>query len=55
MTKRYDLERRPPKPGDAVMRFGDWRKGEPTVLIENRKWLGFGKPKRIVVIVGDDG
>lgn len=36
------------------MRFGDWRKGEPTVLIENRKWLHLGKPETVTVVVGDD-
>lgn len=39
-------------PGQANTRFGDWRKGEPTVLIENHQWAALGKPQKVKVTVG---
>jgi len=42
-----NLDRQKSKPGSAVQRFGDWRKGEPQVLIDNQTWLEFGKPDKV--------
>lgn len=41
------LNRQKHKPGAAVQRFGDWRKGEPQVIIDNQTWLEMGKPDRV--------
>ena len=38
------LKKQPHKPGSAVQRFGDWRKGEPSVIIDNQKWVSMGMP-----------
>lgn len=50
---------RKPKPGDTVVRFGDWRKRQPCVLIDARQWVTFGKPEEVTVVVSsrdsDDG
>ena len=46
------LSRNKHKPGSAVQRFGNWQKGEPTVLIDNQKWLDFGKPDELTVTLG---
>lgn len=43
------LFRKKSKPGSVVQRFGDWRKGEPQVLIDNQTWLHFGKPDQVEV------
>lgn len=43
------LKRTKSKPGSVVQRFGDWRKGEPQVLVDNQKWLTLGKPNRVHV------
>lgn len=48
---KFILKRTKHKPGSAVQRFGDWRKGEPSVLIENRFWADFGKPKEVELII----
>lgn len=42
-----NLARQKSKPGSAVQRFGDWRKGEPQVIIDNQTWLEFGKPDKV--------
>ena len=47
----FVLERKSWKPGDVVMRFGDWRKGEPCVMIDTRKWNGLGNPESVTVTV----
>jgi len=47
------LQRLKSKPGSLVQRFGDWRKGEPTLLIDNQKWLAFGKPDEVEVTIID--
>ena len=41
------LTRLKSKPGSAVQRFGDWRKGEPQVIIDNQTWLEMGKPDKV--------
>jgi len=46
---KYEIKRNKPKPGDVVARFGDWKKGEPTVLIEMHKWVNIGKPDQVIV------
>lgn len=38
------LKRLKSKPGSAVQRFGDWRNGEPQIIIDNQTWLEYGKP-----------
>lgn len=43
------LIRQKHRPGDAVQRFGDWRRGEITVLIDNQTWLNYGKPDTVEV------
>jgi len=43
------LDRQKSKPGSAVQRFGDWRKGEPQVIIDNQTWLSVGKPDKITL------
>jgi len=48
---KYELKRQKHKPGNAVQRFGDWRKGEPSVLIDNQRWLTLGKPEIVEVKV----
>lgn len=45
------LKKQKHKQGSAVQRFGDWRKGEFTVLIDNQKWLDLGKPISVEVNV----
>lgn len=47
----FTLDRRAWKPGDVVARFGDWRKGEPTVMIDNNRWVALGKPDTVKVVV----
>lgn len=37
------------KPGSAVQRFGDWRKGEPQVLLDNQTWRIKGRPDEVKV------
>ncbi len=37
------------KPGNAVQRFGDWRKGEPQVLVDNETWKVLGGPKEVKI------
>ena len=49
MTKK--LKRSKHTPGSAVQRFGNWRNGEPTVLIDNQKWLSLGKPDELTVTI----
>lgn len=46
---KVELQRKPSKPGEAVMRFGDWRKRQPTVLLDNRQWVAYGKPETVTV------
>jgi len=41
------LQRIKHKPGSAVQRFGDWRKGEPQIIIDNQTWLEMGKPNEV--------
>jgi hypothetical protein len=45
------VQRQRSKPGEAVIRFGDWRKRQPTVLIDARQWVTFGKPEHVTVVV----
>jgi hypothetical protein len=35
------------KPGMAVQRYGDWRKGEPQVIIDQNTWNKLGKPETV--------
>ena len=51
--KEFKLERQKHKPGMAVQRFGDWHKGEPSVLIDNQRWLALGKPDSVKVTVNE--
>ena len=46
------LTRTKSKPGSAVQRFGEWQKGEPTVIVDNQKWLSLGKPNELTVTFG---
>lgn len=46
---KFELTKQKDKPGNVVQRFGDWRKGEPTVIIDNQRWLNYGKPQKVVV------
>ena len=50
-AKTIELVRRHHTPGQAVQRFGDWRKGQPTVMIENKQWASLGKPEKVVVMI----
>lgn len=43
------LKRLESKPGSVVQRFGDWRQGEPQVIVDNQTWLHFGKPDEVEV------
>jgi len=45
------LKRQASKPGSVVQRFGDWRRREYTVLIDNQKWLDLGKPDELTVTI----
>lgn len=36
------------------MRFGDWRRGEPSVLLDCRKWIAYGKPEYITITLGEN-
>lgn len=47
------LSRIKSKPGSLVQRFGDWRKGEPQVIIDNQTWLDRGKPDLVIVEFSD--
>ena len=46
-----NLTRAKHKPGSAAQRFGEWQKGEPTVILDNQKWLAFGKPDELTVLI----
>lgn len=46
------LTRQKHKPGSAVQRFGNWRKREPSVLVDNQFWLELGKPDELTVTFG---
>lgn len=46
-TVGMKLKRLKHKPGSAVQRFGDWRKGEPQVILDSQTWLEVGKPDEI--------
>jgi hypothetical protein len=46
-TSGMTLMRLKSKPGSAVQRFGDWRKGEPQIIIDNQTWLEVGKPDKV--------
>ena len=41
------LERLKHRSGSAVQRFGDWRKGEPQLIIDNQTWIEMGKPDKV--------
>lgn len=45
------LIRQKNKPGSAVQRFGDWRKGEPQVIMDNQTWLAKKKPNAVEVTI----
>lgn len=47
------LERKKWKPGDLIIRFGDWRKGEPCVMIDNARWNRMGNPETVTVVFTD--
>jgi len=49
--KKYNLKRRKHTPGSAVQRFGDWRKGVPTVMMVNHQWTNLGKPETVTVMI----
>lgn len=51
MVKEFKLLRSKSKPGMMVQRFGDWKKGQPQVLIENHKWQAYGKPDAVIVLL----
>lgn len=50
----YKLKRQRSVPGHAVIRYGNWRVSEPTVVLENRRWLHMGKPEYVRVEFCDD-
>ena len=52
--RSYLLKRQCSVPGHAVIRYGNWRKREPTVVLENRRWLHMGKPEYVRVEFTDD-
>jgi hypothetical protein len=47
----FSLKRSKHKPGQVVQRFGNWRKGEPTVIIDNARWIDYGKPETMKVVI----
>lgn len=47
------LKKQKHKPGNVVQRFGDWRKGEPSVIIDNARWLRYGSPETVKVVIED--
>jgi hypothetical protein len=51
IMKSFVLNRQRHKPGNAVQRFGDWRKGQPSVLIDSQRWLTLGKPESVKVTI----
>lgn len=52
--KTYTLKRQRSVPGHAVIRYGNWRTREPTVMLENRRWLHMGKPEYVKVEFTND-
>lgn len=48
---KLELTKQKHKPGNVVQRFGDWRKGELTVIIDNQRWVNYGKPEKVTVII----
>lgn len=54
MQKTFDLTRQKHKPGSAVQRFGDWRKGEPSVIIDNKRWNAYGNPENVIILICQD-
>ena len=38
----HTLKLKKVKPGDAVVRFGDWRKHEPQILLDRQQWAALG-------------
>lgn len=53
-TKTMRLFREKSKPGSAVQRFGNWRKGEPSVIVDNQTWLSYGKPDFVDIAFEQD-
>lgn len=51
VNQSFELKRGKHKPGNAVQRFGDWRKGQPTVMIDNARWIDLGKPDNVRVVI----
>lgn len=49
--KIYHLPKQKSKPGSVVQRFGNWHKGEPTVLIDNARWVLLGYPENVSVVI----
>lgn len=47
----FVLKRQKHRPGNAVQRFGDWRKGEFTVMVDNPRWIDLGKPDKVKVVI----
>lgn len=46
----YKLRKNKWKPGDIVVRFGDWRKGEFTAIIDIPRWHRLGNPEEVIVL-----
>lgn len=49
--KLYNLKRNKSRQGDVVQRFGDFKKGGPTVLIPENEWMALGQPEEVMVTV----
>lgn len=43
------LHRRKYRMGDLVQRFGDFTKGEPSLVLDNPRWHKFGNPDEVKV------
>ena len=50
-VKTYTLAKEKHKPGNVVQRFVDWRKGEPTVIIDNSTWIKLQNPESVTLTV----
>jgi len=50
----FELQRQKHKPGNLVQRFGNWRAAEPTVIIDNARWVDLGKPDRVKVVIDNE-
>lgn len=43
------LHRRKYRMGDLVQRFGDFTKGEPSLVLDNPRWHKFGNPEEVEI------